>query len=426
MTNLRLKVGAHYFRLECMVMLLTVAIPVINFGNFYGYYAKLAAVIALLFLMIIMRVADRNFFKIPIVFKLLLLYLFISMFLLNFPNSIEFFLLILCITLILIYQHNDKTYGTVFKIFTFIGLFYSITVYWQWLSPNTFNSVLNNIVADSVYRQALEGPLHGDFPGFACESNRAGLCIAPAAAYAFSHFFYKQRIQTKIKYMIIFGITYGSFWLIGRRAYILFFPICLLGITLYILFQKKSIYSKLAGILIIVVGIAVTYYILLDKIILLLSNNGTTIDLSNREAYWALAFRMFEQNPWFGTGMRSYDIFYQNMTNRDLVFAGAHNCYLQILAEIGIVGVVLFFSAIFYIYFLSLKSVYFSVKNRYEQDLAIYIITTLIIQSLFLMMALSESVFIAPYSCVLFFILANITLNFTKKCTIDKGGRKLN
>ncbi len=414
MKTLKIKIGIYIIDLERIIIMIAMIIALVNIGDFYGYPAKLAAVIALLFILTIIFVLGDENYKIPLIFKLLLVYLFMSMLMLNFPKSIEYFFVVVCAVLLLTYKHREETYDFLFKWLVVIGVFYSITVYWQWLSPNTFNAVLRGFVSYNVYMQALEGPIvYGDFPGFACESNRAGLSIAPAAAFSFAHLLNKNSVINKTKYLIIFLLTYGSFFIIGRRAFILFFPACVLGILIYVLFTKRNIFSKLAGVGIILLSIPVGYLVLLNKVISILSNNGKVIDLSNREAYWKLAFKMYHTNHLFGTGMRSYDVFYQDMTHRNLVFAGAHNCYIQLLGEIGIIGVVLYFGAILYVCYLSIRNVKYYVKNGDDTKNTNYMIATLMMQCLFLMLALSESVFLAPYSCVLFFVFANVTLNYS-------------
>lgn len=41
-------------------------------------------------------------------------------------------------------------------------------------------------------------------------------------------------------------------------------------------------------------------------------NYGAAVDLSNRELFWAIAFKMFKTSPIFGHGMMAYDNYYND------------------------------------------------------------------------------------------------------------------
>ena len=62
-------------------------------------------------------------------------------------------------------------------------------------------------------------------------------------------------------------------------------------------------------------------------------NYGAAVDLSNRELFWAIAFKMFKTSPIFGHGMMAYDNYYNDFFNHDYTFAGAHNSYFQLFAD---------------------------------------------------------------------------------------------
>jgi len=76
-------------------------------------------------------------------------------------------------------------------------------------------------------------------------------------------------------------------------------------------------------------------------------NYGAAVDLSNRELFWAIAFKMFKTSPIFGHGMMAYDNYYNDFFNHDYTFAGAHNSYFQLFAEMGFLGGVIYVYAIF-------------------------------------------------------------------------------
>lgn len=409
-----IKIGPKRIEISDLLMIFFCCIPFINVGFFFGYYAKLYAVVFGLIMLVFARIKKSNYMNRSRISNVLLIYLAISMVILNFPTSIEFFLLVACGILLASFKMEDDSLEMIETIIIFIGIFYALSVYLQFIAPGIYKSILRVLVDEGVYQQALDGPIiYGDYPGFAFESNRAGLCIAPAVAITFARLLLRDKTHVGnelITNIVIFVITYGSLVLIGRRAFILFFPTALLLIALYVLFHKKSKWAKFIGIYVIL-GVVLCSFFIFDEILLILSNNsGSGIDLSKREIYWGLAFEMFHKNPLFGTGMRTYDIFYENMAHRNLAFAGAHNSYIQLLGEIGIVGVILFFGMVLVFLKRSIKGLLICLKNK-NTIYAQRIVVSLIMQILFILLAISESAFIAPYSSILYFLMVNMATN---------------
>lgn len=121
---------------------------------------------------------------------------------------------------------------------------------------------------------------------------------------------------------------------------------------------------------------------------------------------------MFKERPLTGMGMRSYDFQYNLMSGRNLTFAGAHNCYLQMLAEIGIIGTMLFFGMVFFMLFRTVKLTVFCIRKQYE-IVGSYAMMSLFMQCIFVCVAMSEAIFFAPYSAILYFIILSISENIT-------------
>ena len=76
---------------------------------------------------------------------------------------------------------------------------------------------------------------------------------------------------------------------------------------------------------------------------------------SDRFKYWQVAFRMIQENPYFGKGVGTFmDYFSKYMPNLSVSYA--HNCYLQIFAETGIFSILCFLTYIFSMVYLGIKS----------------------------------------------------------------------
>ncbi|MEP7290619.1 MAG: O-antigen ligase family protein [Chloroflexota bacterium] len=61
-----------------------------------------------------------------------------------------------------------------------------------------------------------------------------------------------------------------------------------------------------------------------------------------RLAHWQAAFNMAQSNPWLGVGFGNYEIAYSqyNLINWKMALGHAHNYYLNVFAEAGIIGLI--------------------------------------------------------------------------------------
>lgn len=415
MRHISIKLGEKRINFDIVILLLILSIPFINLWYFNVYRSKLNAICIIFVVLIIFKCfAQIEVFKKPKIVFVLLTYLAISMLFFNFPTSIEYFIVILFGVFIMSIKYSDRLLKRMMEIFIIIGLFFAITLIWQRFSPGTFYPVLRIFVSESQYRQAIEYTQVGDYTGFACESHAACLCMAPAACILFAQLFFKEtRKKHIISNALLFCLLFYAMSLAGRRAYILFFPAIIICFSIYFLLKKRSSVAKLFGIILIIIVLVTLYFAFFGQIIdLLTGGTGEGIQLSKREVYWQLAINMFKERPLTGMGMRSYDFQYNLMSGRNLTFAGAHNCYLQMLAEIGIIGTMLFFGMVFFMLFRTVKLTVFCIRKQYE-IVGSYAMMSLFMQCIFVCVAMSEAIFFAPYSAILYFIILSISENIT-------------
>jgi O-antigen ligase len=67
---------------------------------------------------------------------------------------------------------------------------------------------------------------------------------------------------------------------------------------------------------------------------------------SNRSEYWRVAWREYENHPWLGGGAGSYQRFWLRHRRNGLPVLDAHSLYLETLAELGPLGLVLLLGAL--------------------------------------------------------------------------------
>jgi len=118
-------------------------------------------------------------------------------------------------------------------------------------------------------------------------------------------------------------------------------------ISTYIICTGKNVWKSFIILIICFAILYGAYTFLADKIPGLSTIVNKTANLENssagilngRKGLWQRAFDLFNMNPAFGKGYGSYAS-YANQT--DAITTSAHNYYLQILAELGLFGMLLY------------------------------------------------------------------------------------
>jgi len=76
----------------------------------------------------------------------------------------------------------------------------------------------------------------------------------------------------------------------------------------------------------------------------------------DRRVIWQAGWNMFKANPWFGLGLGTFMFnFKEFVTDKSFYIAYAHNCYLQIIAETGIIGLFSFLLILIFFFFRGIK-----------------------------------------------------------------------
>jgi O-antigen ligase len=134
---------------------------------------------------------------------------------------------------------------------------------------------------------------------------------------------------------------------------------------------------------------------------------------SERFVWWKTAWLMFKDNPVFGAGFGNYGalfLYYRPEYVLNTLFA--HNIFLQILAETGIVGIISFAAAF---YFMA-KNALQSFKNKSADS--IYMKSAAVGIIIFLIFNITEYSFYIPVCLTTFFVLCGFL------CRIEIEKRK--
>ncbi len=156
-----------------------------------------------------------------------------------------------------------------------------------------------------------------------------------------------------------FAISFIAVILTSKRAHLLFGLIAILCV--YYFSNPKKMKSRtfilalLGGISIPVILFLSTKIPLLNETISRFQDMDDDSHLTNRFSLWEHALQMFKNKPLFGNGWMSfrydYSIYFYNGQGTQGEYINAHNVYIQLLAEVGIVGFLIYMGIIIYLFY---------------------------------------------------------------------------
>lgn len=180
----------------------------------------------------------------------------------------------------------------------------------------------------------------------------------PITFYFLKQYWFK--IRDRIVWLIIFLFLIVSLYLTFARSSIISLLLALIvSVILFKLVPKKVAF--ILGICLIISMV----FLFFD-----LSSNAKNIslfksaDLNARSVYWEQAIRNTSRNPLFGTGLDTYRLVSSKEPKTKILHTYyAHNFFLQMLSDAGILGLLSSISLIFYLLYESFKKVSEKLKS---------------------------------------------------------------
>lgn len=241
-----------------------------------------------------------------------------------------------------------KTEEIVMKSLIFFGLFFSAGVFLQMIFTDQFLKyqlpMLESEFSSSLRRQVV---FHQMFTGWTTQT--FATCINLMLGIYASLLAWEKKHSKR--YIATAAVMFVAVLLTGKRGPLIFMILAyiLANIILSGSFNKviKSISKYAICVLIAIVGLFgyVTIYgstsrNSIVRLIELFNDSGSGQDVSNgRFELWGLALKLFSSSPIFGVGWRRYHELALVYLHEDIE---THNVYLQLLAECGILGLVVY------------------------------------------------------------------------------------
>ncbi|MET3028957.1 O-antigen ligase family protein [Flavobacterium sp. UW10123] len=195
----------------------------------------------------------------------------------------------------------------------------------------------------------------------------------------------------------LFSVTTIIFLTGARTALINIF---LLSIVYIVFLFRKSTVKKTTFIKVLFIAIPILLAVIFSNSIFSKSKNtGRYVSLENRVSkintedesskarlvFWNNVLKMSKKNPVFGIGLGNYQIEsipYERTTSNDSnVSLHAHNDFLEILAETGIINGIIYFSIFVFLLFINVKSIIKPIDKE-SQEIAVLGLMLLIVYGL--------------------------------------------
>lgn len=292
-----------------------------------------------------------------------------------------------------------------------------LSVFLEYVSPNTWNIIGSKLlVAGNNVIKEVEG---GYYSGLAGEKAEAAFILIIGIAYYFAVIMQTDRkIVKNILFMFLFLI---GLFLSGKRM-ITGASILVIGCVFLYKFRYSGRIRKLSFLLLIAV-IALIVVVVANEnmsyVFVRIMNFFVESSDTGRGRLWRFALEMFVEKPILGWGYGSYN---QYTMLQSFTYYGsnwsweAHNSYLQILSENGIVGGILWGMAVFVPACGVIKNV-LSVQKKQNFQKNPFVLCETILLVVWMLYAITGNVFFYLNQLLLFMLIL-----VCAKTNMDVGG----
>lgn len=328
--------------------------------------------------------------------------------------------------LILILTNNIKWMGVfkkVLKIFMYEHIFFTWFFYFF---PSLYVKYMPTILAyTSSNSKAPEQFLIGNMTGITNHYSTNAIYLSISTILFFVDF-----LDNKNKKSIItFILSLGALLLTGKRGHLLFTILTCIGV--YILKNSKNLIKTMCKVLIfIMIGIGI--FALASEVI-----PGLTItierflkfsdsdDITNgRINMYKYAITLWNNNKIIGIGWGAYKYYFLSYANR---YYDAHNIYIQLLTETGIIGCIFFISCFAILFFKTInyqkKVELYDIEEKEKKNIKFMNLFSIGMQLFFLMYGITGCPLYSTEMCLMYGISVASTFaieNYLKTKTIKK------
>lgn len=257
------------------------------------------------------------------------------------------FAVYVCIPL---FYFNCKFVNKIIKVFEIIALIVAITVIFSVANSNLYMNIFGFLYVDSagIWNSINQGAGVGIIGVSAYASYIINVGIAIVVAFIFAE------KKIKIKQSVYLTLFLIALFATGKRTILI---AALLAILIIFLFSSdKKKYRVFLKVIIVIGTIGALSYLFVPQAQIMFERFVMGMgdkDLNNRRIFWEEALFLFNKNPIWGNGFGIFPVFDKIEGTR--WGYSAHNIYLEILAELGLTGIIVYILFSIYVIIKSIK-----------------------------------------------------------------------
>lgn len=270
---------------------------------------------------------------------------------------------------------EERIFDKAFKAMYYIGLFFAFGCFLQKLYPKVYFSTIYPLFNENAQRH-INNIYYNDnhVTGFVYQTDHAAQFITMAFAISiFTIVLRDNNKQVKVKYYELIGLAMlgGGVLLTGKRADFAFALLGLFAVYVFSSNREKGALRLFVGVLVgyILITLLTSNYMAFSKDSTLyrigytIANMESEDVLNGRTDLYDSAKNLFLQHPILGVGWDNFKV------KANLTMA-AHNVYLQLLCETGIIGFSLFVIGLIFSFFKTIHCV--TLPNLSKNDKMVY------------------------------------------------------
>lgn len=248
---------------------------------------------------------------------------------------------------LLVPKKNDRWVAVGKKFIVYATLFFAVFTIWFYFDVDFYRDNILPIFDESSQRQLLYSLNRGASAGLTKNYSINGTFLAEGILAIFGIYLFQGKKKRKIG-VVLAIISVFALLLTGKRAHIVFLgAVFIAGYYFYNSDKKKGRLFKIIAIIsailiafIIVAQFVPSVMLFYDRFIETVNSGDITM---GRIEYYAIALQQFKANPILGIGWGGFKYVNSAYTGfANGTYTNAHNMYLQLLCETGILGFLLF------------------------------------------------------------------------------------
>lgn len=294
-----------------------------------------------------------------------------------------FIIYFLCMIILLFCDRWFESFYKVLKLFLYEHVF--ATLLFPFIGGFYKSTILPMVCSNSLVCTAKGNFYNGYMPGLTSHFSTNGMYISIAILYFFNNWLNNKNKKN----LILFILSVIAMLLVGKRGPLLFCALACLFMYMFSENRKNRFLTVITIILSMIFLITIlgnyipSIYNIINRFESLIAKGDI---LNGRSTLFDLAIDMWKKDIFIGQGWGAYRYNYQVIiySYGAHSFLDAHNIYLQLLAELGIIGFAFFVLSWIKIMLSSLKS-FKLIRKEKLLDYKKQITFSILVQIFFLM-----------------------------------------